>query len=209
MRLAKAGEFKTYDQCTPHRSMSAGRYLAICRVCYLAHAYRLPVEVRIPGIPPRRSLRSRSAIDLYRSFADGRTGGLLDLPRRGERVFRDWLVSRDWQGCHPWEFVREKCRLLVSKCPGSGYKLQLCPFNPRSISTIEYSLELRQAGISFGMLEQDLAQAVRWARGDTWVTILPDSLFEPVNSEHADTILASIDDWVVESSLTLGFGEAP
>ena len=204
VRLAAAGEFKTYDQCTPHHIMSAGKYLAICRVCYLAQANRPSLVIRRPGIPLRRSLRTRSASDLYRTFADGRTGGLLDLPPRSERAFREWLLSRVWQGCHPWEFARGQCRLVVETFPPAGYVLTLCPFAPPSLSTIEYSLALYHARISFSILEQDLAQAVCWARGDTWVTILPDSLFEPVNEERAETVLASLNDWVVESSLQSG-----
>lgn len=204
VRLADTDVFTAYDRCPPHRVMSAGKYLAICRLCYLAQSYRVPPVIRRPGIPQRRSLRSRSSSDLYRAFADGRTGGLLDLPRRSERAFRAWLSSREWHGCHPWEFARGRCRLVVEESPQAGYVLTLSPFDPPSLATIEYSLALHQAGISFCMLAQDLAQAVCWARGDTWVTILPDNLFEPVNEERAETVLAAIDDWVVESSLQSG-----
>ncbi len=72
------------------RKLSAAAYLRIASVA-LGAAFR--------------DLRGRSPLAAYRRRADGRHGGLLDLPRAGADAFRRWFQSRAWSGSHPWEIV--------------------------------------------------------------------------------------------------------
>lgn len=70
--------------------MSAGRYLRIASVALVA-AFR--------------DLRGLAPLAIYMRRADGRHGGLLDLPRADAEAFRRWFQSRTWSGSHPWEIV--------------------------------------------------------------------------------------------------------
>lgn len=52
-----------------------------------------------------RDLRGHSPLAAYQHRADGRHGGLLELPRTSAEAFRRWFQSRAWSGSHPWEIV--------------------------------------------------------------------------------------------------------
>lgn len=72
------------------RRLSAAAYLRIASVA-LGAAFR--------------DLRGLSPLTAYRRRADGRHGGLLDLPRSDAEAFRRWFQSRAWSGSHPWEII--------------------------------------------------------------------------------------------------------
>lgn len=72
------------------RKLSAAAYLRIASAALVA-AFR--------------DLRGRSPLAAYQRRADGRHGGLLDLPRADAEAFRHWFQSRAWSGSHPWEIV--------------------------------------------------------------------------------------------------------
>ena len=48
---------------------------------------------------------SLSPVEKYKSSADGRHGGMLDLPLNNAKAFTRWFRSRSWAGTHPWEIV--------------------------------------------------------------------------------------------------------
>ncbi|MBI4730377.1 MAG: hypothetical protein HY775_12910 [Acidobacteria bacterium] len=50
-------------------------------------------------------LRPLSALEKYKRKADGRHGGLLDLPPKEAGAFHEWYTGRAWAGTHPWEIV--------------------------------------------------------------------------------------------------------
>ncbi len=52
-----------------------------------------------------KELRPYSPLQKYKKKADGRHGGLLDLPPNNTVAFQKWFCSRAWSGCHPWEIV--------------------------------------------------------------------------------------------------------
>lgn len=84
---------KTLDEakrCPRLRRMTLGQYLNTAAVAYDA------------GF---RELRPFSALQKYQRKADGRHGGLLDLPRHDAQAFERWFRSQAWSGCHPWEIV--------------------------------------------------------------------------------------------------------
>lgn len=52
-----------------------------------------------------RELRAFSPRQKYQKKADGRYGGLLNLPPHDATAFEQWFHSPAWSGCHPWEIV--------------------------------------------------------------------------------------------------------
>lgn len=52
-----------------------------------------------------KELRRFSPLEKYKKKADGRHGGLLDLPPQDPGAFSKWFHSREWAGSHPWEIV--------------------------------------------------------------------------------------------------------
>ena len=52
-----------------------------------------------------KDFRSLSRLEKYKRKADGRHGGLLDLPPDDAKAFSEWFNSRRWTGTHPWEIV--------------------------------------------------------------------------------------------------------
>lgn len=52
-----------------------------------------------------RELRAHSPLAKYKKKADGRHGGLLDLPTDDPEAFFKWFHSSQWAGTHPWEIV--------------------------------------------------------------------------------------------------------
>jgi hypothetical protein len=51
------------------------------------------------------NMASLSPVEKYKSKADGRHGGMLDLPLNSAKAFTRWFNSRSWAGAHPWEIV--------------------------------------------------------------------------------------------------------
>jgi hypothetical protein len=78
------------EQALPWPTMTAAGYLVTAGIAYDA------VFRELRRLPPRRK---------YETKADGRHGGLLDLPERDADAFADWFRSRRWAGTHPWEIV--------------------------------------------------------------------------------------------------------
>jgi hypothetical protein len=52
-----------------------------------------------------KDLRPLTARKKYMARADGRHGGLLDLPPKNAVKFAQWFTSRKWAGTHPFEIV--------------------------------------------------------------------------------------------------------
>lgn len=50
-------------------------------------------------------LAKLSIREQHAAKADTRHGGLHDLSADDPRAFREWLESKAWSGCHPWEIV--------------------------------------------------------------------------------------------------------
>ena len=70
--------------------MTLARYLSVAAVAYDA------VFKDLRPFPPAGK---------YRRKADGRHGGLLDLPPHDANAFAEWFTGASWQGTHPWEIV--------------------------------------------------------------------------------------------------------
>ncbi len=73
------------------KRISLDDYLATAALCYRA-AFGKETE----GLSPS---------EMYRRWADGRHGGMLELKSSSKRAFMRWLKSDAYQGCHPFEIL--------------------------------------------------------------------------------------------------------
>ena len=74
------------------KEISLNEYLNVASICYKA-AY----GEKVGEISP---------IEMYKRFADGRHGGMLEIKDWNNRKqFMKWLESGRWGGCHPFEIV--------------------------------------------------------------------------------------------------------
>lgn len=82
--LAEAGHLPAL------RDLTFERYLALAAKAY---------DATFPD------LHDLTAFEKYARRADGRHGGLLELPPQDAAAFSTWFESRSWQGSHPWEII--------------------------------------------------------------------------------------------------------
>lgn len=77
--------------------MTLRRFLGYCRVAYQANPATFLESGFRPGL---------SGMAYYKRYADGRHGGLIELPLDSAQAFEAWYGSKSWSGCHPWEIYR-------------------------------------------------------------------------------------------------------
>ncbi len=97
VKLVEDGYFMR-DEHSVAKSMTANRYFEYCRLAYIASSDKHdPVDTSLTGR------------ELYRHYADGRHGGLLDIDPDSEAAFADWIDGKEGgspYGGHPWEIRR-------------------------------------------------------------------------------------------------------
>lgn len=98
----------------PLASMTASDYYNDCLICYRAMGLTID-EAAAPK-------------EHYRRHADGRNGGLKEVPLHDADAFREWAsVHRD---AHQWEFYFARAYdLRADYKPGKGYTLRLSSHN--------------------------------------------------------------------------------
>ncbi len=129
-------------------SMTATRYFEYCKIAYLASAEKSnPVDASLSGR------------EMYKQYADGRHGGLLDIEPESESAFANWLDGKDPDTCrfgtHPWEIRRggntTHIDLSVRRPFASaqkGYLVELCGESfTRMAETIKMCLAIHAAGL--------------------------------------------------------------
>lgn len=148
----------------PLSKFSAADYFRCCALCF--DAAGLGGDDR--GLSPR---------DRYRKHADGRHGGLLNLPEESDVAFLKWLSSSEWHGTHPWEIRRGGNSTHISLgafAEGGGIRLMLAgSATTRAAETMKMALALWRAGIQFILHDADLH--LRRVKGDDWIGIYPES----------------------------------
>jgi len=121
--------------------------------------------------------RGLSARDRYRKHADGRHGGLLDLPEKSSDAFLKWLTSSEWHGTHPWEIRRGGNATHISLgafAEVNGVRMVLTgSATTRAAETMKMALALWRAGIQFILHDEDLH--LRRVKGEDWIGLYPDS----------------------------------
>jgi hypothetical protein len=148
----------------PVSGFSAADYFRCCTLCF--DAAGLGDDDR--GLSPR---------DRYQKHADGRHGGLLNLPEESSDAFFKWLSSSEWHGTHPWEIRRGGNSTHISLgafVEGGGVRLTLAgSATTRAAETMKMALALWRAGIQFILHDADLH--LRRVKGEDWIGIYPES----------------------------------
>lgn len=146
------------------RRLNRAKYLDACRHCYMG-AFGIDSSV--------------DATDLYRTFADGRHGGLLSLPSSNASAFDDWFHQNRFAGAHPFEIFRNEVILTVHAAPShSGYWFRLGPRIGSRVSPylISMAFALVRGGVPFVM--SGAVEHARFACGDDWIGVADDSILE-------------------------------
>lgn len=121
-----------------------------------------------------KNLVALSPLEKYKSRADGRHGGMLDLPEKDAKSFTQWLESRRWSGSHPWEIVRGNPHGIMlsprrnSKTASWSYVLSVHA-KGWYVSTVEMAIALAKCAVPFEFL--DSARVVAILRGSDMVDV--------------------------------------
>jgi hypothetical protein len=148
------------------RGLAAKQYLSYCAICIRAFAAH---EDR------------RSNVEIYRGWADGRHGGLLDLPPSSARAFSAWLIGSEHHGSHPFEFFRDRMCLYVNPrvIGAKGRVVWLRLMNRKrfvSPDLVVASVALHLAGVPIYV--DDAHNHAIFAVGDDYVGIVEDRIWE-------------------------------
>lgn len=156
-RLGKA--LASGASARPWRALSVERYLATAAIGYDA------VFPELRPLTPREKHARR---------ADGRHGGMLDLPPRDADAFARWFDSRTWSGTHPFEIVfgHPHGILLWPSRAGSAWRLVL------GVDSLGLYVAAARMAIAFGRSRvpfqlQRADEVLAALRGEDWVEIGP------------------------------------
>ncbi|MGA1842055.1 MAG: hypothetical protein ACMUIU_15660 [bacterium] len=137
IRLVEEGYFHK-ESNTILESMTAKDYFDYCRIAYIAGRRKDDyVDENMSGR------------EMYKSFADGRHEGLLDINADSKQEFSDWIDEKHPKrntGGHPWEIKRggntTHIDLSVSRPSFNrkeGFKIELCA---TSISRLKETIQM-------------------------------------------------------------------
>ena len=147
--LSRAVELLRRHDPDPLPSMTAGRYFDYAKVAYLAN----PETFTRSLFGSNDWAPNLSGRDLYVRWADGRDGGLRDLPLDSESAFSEWYHGKSWQGGHPFEIFRGGNSTHISlhvspAAPWDGWRVSLEAFSSsRLVETCRAALALADAGL--------------------------------------------------------------
>jgi hypothetical protein len=155
------------------KKMTAGIFFDYCKIAYLANPKSFSKDFN-----PKLSGK-----DLYLRWADGRDGGLRDLPLHSEKAFENWYNGSGRQGCHPWEIYRggnsTHIDLAVARTDSYGlknskdWKVYLSAFaSSRLAETCKIALALNKAKLPFELY--DRKSYLLRLMGQDWVGVLPE-----------------------------------
>lgn len=155
-------------------AMTAGLYFEYCRVAYLANPQSFE---RVSGEKLDPNL---SGQELYKRWADGRSGGLPEIDLTSEEAFREWYHGSAWRGGHPWEIYRGGNSTHIDlgvywKSEGSveGWCVFLDALaSTRMVETIRIALALHKANLPFFWHERDIL--LGRLKRDCYIGIVPE-----------------------------------
>jgi hypothetical protein len=115
--LQKVESMHSFVELSPRlKKLTAADYLTTASIAYDA-AFE--------------NMASLSPVEKYKSRADGRHGGMLDLPLNNAKAFARWFDSQRWAGTHPWEIVY-----------GDPHGVMLSPCHDQKASTWSFDLSV-------------------------------------------------------------------
>lgn len=172
LRAGERKEILELLQDPPRRaraSMTLHAFLRYCSAAYQAN----PATFRRLGFESGLSGRA-----YYKKYADGRHGGLLDLPRHSAPAFEAWYKSKSWSGCHPWEIYRggnsTHIDMYITPAAGGhkGWEVHLnAPSSTRLIETCRIARALRRARLP--VLVDEAQSYIDRLLDQDWIGVVP------------------------------------
>jgi hypothetical protein len=140
------------------------------------------------------NISSLSPVEKYKTRADGRHGGMLDLPLNNAKAFTRWFNSQRWAGAHPWEIVYGNPHgVMLSPCHDEKTSTWTFDFSVHTESlyavAVKMAIALARHAIPFEFYNS--AQVVAVLRGEDMVEIGPDREaleFESLKAIRPDSI---------------------
>jgi hypothetical protein len=123
------------------------------------------------------NMSSLSPVEKYKSRADGRHGGMLDLPLNNAKAFTRWFKSQRWAGAHPWEIVYGNPHgVMLSPCHDEKMSTWSVDFSVHTESlygiAVKMAIALARHAMPFEFYNS--AKVVAVLRGDDMVEVGPD-----------------------------------
>jgi len=139
-----------------------------------------------------------SPLEKYKSMADLRHGGLLDIDPDSPKEFAKWYKSGIWSGSHPWEICRggnsTHITLQVTN-DTDGWKLSLAGLY-RQVETINMALALFEQAIPF--VFRNKVEMLNMAKGIDYLGVVPENVVPKYCHEKfpkEDNIIDFINPW--------------
>jgi hypothetical protein len=154
--------------------MSSEDYFAYCKVAYEANAKTF-TQASFRHFKKQTFKKQSSGRVYYKSYADGRDGGLLALEPKSQSAFEEWYHSKQWQGCHPWEIYRGGNSTHINlgvEHDQRGWEVSLTAYSStRMVETRRIAIALHRAQLPCTVHHAE-SYLLR-LRGEDWVGIVP------------------------------------
>jgi hypothetical protein len=168
-------------------TMTADQFFHYCELCYDANQYFKDN----PTMTPRSK---------YNERADGRDGGLVDIPGNSDKAFYDWYLSKSYAGNHPWEICRggnsTHIALMVCKKP-AGWQLYLAGSSRvRVVETARMAIALSEKEIPFVL--ENARELLQMLKGMDYCGIVPKEMVSHYCQSYfpdEDKIIDFINPW--------------
>lgn len=145
--------------------MTAAVFFDCCRLGYQANRYK-GIEKLTPW-------------EMYRTHADGRDEGLLNLDETSAEAFNAWYNDKTHYGGHPWEICRggNSTHISLYVCHDEkGWWLRLAGSSlGRSVETIKFYLALTEHGLPIFLT--DAKELAAMLTGTDYIGIVPEGIF--------------------------------
>jgi hypothetical protein len=142
--------------------MTAALFFDCCRLGYEANNYE-----GIANLTPQ---------EMYRTHADGRDEGLLNLDEASAEAFNTWYHDKTHYGGHPWEACRggNSTHISLYVCHNErGWWLRLAGSSlSRSVETVKFYLALADHGLPIFLT--DGAEIAAMLTGTDYIGIVPE-----------------------------------
>jgi hypothetical protein len=159
---------KSHEPDASLPGMTGGRFFEYCRAAYLANP-KTHVGAKGSGL---------SGQAMYKKWADGRDGGLSDLPLEDEAAFEKWYREGAATGGHPWEVFRggnsTHIDLYVRReSPEKGWQIQISAFSStRLAEACRMALAFQAKGLPFRLDHRD--SYLRRLLAEDYVGVVPE-----------------------------------
>jgi hypothetical protein len=141
-----------HQKDTAVEAPTAGLYFEYCRIAYLANrenksSFYEKLDTKMTGQ------------EMYKRWADGRDGGLSELPLDSSEAFQAWYNDKTRMGDHPWEIYRGGNSTHIDLAVVNEYnswKIKLIAFSStRLVEACRIALALHKAKLPFELVHAE------------------------------------------------------